>query len=96
MSVTADIEAIMASPDTSDWLKDALTSALKRDCNNAVGDAEILFEVLERHAIETLEAARATLNLRPDLDQYSIPDLGLSAQGICRTPQPLVDVTRVG
>ncbi|WP_440093488.1 hypothetical protein ACTACL_06590 [Pseudomonas syringae] len=84
MSVTAEIEAIMASPDTSDWLKNALTSALKRDCNNAVGDAEFLFHVLERHAIETLKAARTTLNLRPDLDQYSSADLGLSAQGISR------------
>ncbi|MDF9778955.1 hypothetical protein [Pseudomonas baetica] len=84
MSVTAEIEAIMESPDTSDWLKDALTSALKRDCNNAVGDAEILFYVLERHATEQLEAARATLNLCPELDQYSIADLGLSAQGISR------------
>ncbi|VVP45053.1 hypothetical protein [Pseudomonas fluorescens] len=84
MSVTAEIEAIMASPDSSDWLKDALTSALKRDCNNAVGDAEILFYVLERHATEALEAARATLNLRPGIDQYSIADLGLSAQGISR------------
>lgn len=84
MNVQAEIEAILASPDTSDWLKNALTSALKRDCNNAVGDAEILFYVLERHATETLEAARATLNLRPDLDQNSIADLGLSAQGITR------------
>jgi hypothetical protein len=84
MSVTAEIESIMASPDTSDWLKGALTSALKRDCNNAAGDAEILFNVLERHATETLEAARATLNLRPEPDQYCIADLGLSAQGISR------------
>lgn len=84
MSVKAEIEAIMASPDTSDWLKNALTSALKRDCNDAVGDAELLFHVLERHAIETLEAARGTSNLRPDLDHYSIDELGLSAQGISR------------
>lgn len=82
--MTTEIDAIMASPDTSDWLKDALASALKRDCNNAVEDAEILFHVLERHAMRTLEAARATLNLRPELDQYSVPDLGLSAQGISR------------
>ena len=84
MSVRAEIEAIMASPDSSDWLKDALTSALKRDCNNAVGDAEILFYVLERHATETLEAARATLNMHLEIDQNSIADLGLSAQGISR------------
>ncbi|KPX32994.1 MULTISPECIES: hypothetical protein [Pseudomonas syringae group] len=84
MSLTADIEAIMESPDTSYWLKDTLTSALKRDCIDAAGDAEILFQILERHAIETLEAARANLNLRPDLDQYSIPDLALSAKGITR------------
>lgn len=84
MSVMAEIEAIMASPDTSQWLKNALTSALKRDCNNAVGDAEILFHVLERHATETLEAARTMLNLRPDLDQYSSAALALSTQGISR------------
>lgn len=84
MSVMAEIQGIMASPDTSNWLKDALTSALKRDCNNAVGDAEILLYILERYATETLEAARATLNLRSELDQYSIADLGLSARGISR------------
>ncbi|MDZ5605318.1 hypothetical protein SJI00_21315 [Pseudomonas sp. RP23018S] len=84
MSVKAEIRAIMSSPDTSDWLKSALTSALKRDCNNAAGDAEILLHILERHATETLEAARATLNLHPDLDQFSSADLGLSAQGISR------------
>lgn len=84
MSVTAEIEAIITSPDVSDWLKDALTSALKRDCNNAVADAEILLNVLERQATETLEAARATLNLCHKIDQYSIADLGLCAQGISR------------
>lgn len=84
MNVTAEIEAIMASTDTSDWLKDAITSALRRDCNDAVGDAEILFSVLERHAMEKLDAARATLNLRPELDQYGIADLGLSSRGISR------------
>lgn len=84
MSVSAEIDAILASPDTSDWLINALTSALKRDCNVAVGDAEILFHILERHATETLEAASATLNLRPDLDRNSIADLGLHAEGISR------------
>jgi hypothetical protein len=83
MSVTAEIKAIIESPDTSDWLKNALTTALLRDCNDAVGDAEFLFHVLERHAAEKLEAARATLNLHPESDSWRA-DLGLSSQGIRR------------
>ncbi|MBC2385337.1 hypothetical protein HF209_30755 [Pseudomonas sp. WS 5096] len=83
MSVAAEIEALIESPDTSNWLKSALGSALVRDCNDAVSDAEFLYRILERHAEATLEAARATLNLRPELDQWSA-DLGLSIQGVRR------------
>lgn len=83
MSMAAEIEALIESPDTSNWLKSALKSALTRDCNDAVSDAEFLFNILERHAAEKLEAARATLNLRPELDRWSA-DLGLSSQGVRR------------
>lgn len=83
MSITAEMEALIESPDTSNWLKSALRSALTRDCTDAVSDAEVLYRILDRHAEATLEAARATLNLRPELDQWSA-DLGLSSQGVRR------------
>jgi hypothetical protein len=81
MSVTARIEAILESPDTSIWLKDALTAALARDCLDALSDAEVLFNILELHAEAVLVAAQATLNLRPELDCYSA-DVALCSQGI--------------
>ena len=37
---------LLANPATSDWLKNAITSARKRDVVDALNDAEILVEVL--------------------------------------------------
>jgi hypothetical protein len=43
------IEAILASPGTSFWLKGAIRTALNRDCLDALRDAEPLVAILKRH-----------------------------------------------
>jgi hypothetical protein len=43
-------DEILASPSTSYWLKDALKSALNRDCVDASKDAELLALVLSERA----------------------------------------------
>ncbi len=40
------VEELLASPGVSYWLKDALKSALNRDCVDASHDAELLAAVL--------------------------------------------------
>jgi len=47
-------ETIMSDPTSSYWLKDALRSALKRDCVDAARDAQRLAEVLASRCNETL------------------------------------------
>lgn len=44
------IQDILNDPSASQWLKDALTSALQRDPLAAADDAELVFEVLYAHA----------------------------------------------
>jgi hypothetical protein len=41
---------VLDSPATSFWLKNALRSAITRDCVDAANDAEILYALLRRHA----------------------------------------------
>jgi hypothetical protein len=43
-------EEILADPCTSYWLKNALASALERDCVDASHDAELLAHVLSERA----------------------------------------------
>lgn len=43
---TQKIDQALARPCTSYWLKDALRSAMKRDCVDAVHDAEQLAQLL--------------------------------------------------
>ncbi|MDR5769652.1 hypothetical protein [Caballeronia sp. LZ028] len=40
--IDADIQAALNTPSTSYWLRDALPSALRRDCVDAARDAQIL------------------------------------------------------
>lgn len=47
-SVDEEIQKVLASSGTSYWLRNALEKALDRDCVDAVGDAEYLFDVLSR------------------------------------------------
>lgn len=58
----AKIEQIMASPVHSFWLKNALKTALQRDCCDAASDAELLVEIL-------VTVANEQLDIRPDKDR---------------------------
>ncbi|BBQ03395.1 hypothetical protein BSFA1_85230 (plasmid) [Burkholderia sp. SFA1] len=46
--IDADIQAALNSPSMSYWLRDALLSALRRDCVDAARDAQILATRLDR------------------------------------------------
>lgn len=48
MDVDEEIQAVIASPGTSLWLRQALEQALTRDCVDAANDAEFLSEILAR------------------------------------------------
>lgn len=43
-----EINAVIASPGTSSWLKAALEDSLRRDCVDAANDAEALSDLLSR------------------------------------------------
>lgn len=47
-------ENVLASPCTSYWLKNALRSALERDCVDAAADAELLARLLRARCDEAL------------------------------------------
>jgi hypothetical protein len=56
MSVVLEsASAILADPASSDWLKEALQTALERDPVDALHDALALAEVLERRLREVLD-----------------------------------------
>jgi hypothetical protein len=46
MNPDDEIQAVLNAPCTSAWLRQALETALKRDCVDAVNDAERLTELL--------------------------------------------------
>jgi hypothetical protein len=52
MSHNEEIKRLVSDPGVSFWLRDALLSALQRDPVDAANDAEVLFAVLDRRAIE--------------------------------------------
>ncbi|MBA6068097.1 hypothetical protein [Pseudomonas mosselii] len=54
MSATHDIEAVIASPATSTWLRQSLELALQRDCVDAANDAEQLSDLLTRRCSEQM------------------------------------------
>ena len=47
--ITDAIAEVLASPDTSYWLREALRAALERDAWDAAQDAERLAELLAEH-----------------------------------------------
>ncbi len=47
-AATPDAQEILASPDASFWLKEALQAALQRDPVDAANDAELLASVLAK------------------------------------------------
>ncbi|VVP61634.1 hypothetical protein PS874_06314 [Pseudomonas fluorescens] len=54
MSVEAEIKDLIGSPDASVWQKQALQTALSRDYIDAANDADVLRDLLDRHATEKL------------------------------------------
>jgi hypothetical protein len=46
MDIENKIETVIAAPETSYWLKRALTEAQRRDCVDALRDAELLASLL--------------------------------------------------
>lgn len=59
------LEAILAEPSASHWLKDALRSAQSGDPVDAARDAELLTLVLAGRAEASLAIEAARLALRP-------------------------------
>ncbi|AGN82415.1 MULTISPECIES: hypothetical protein [Pseudomonas] len=54
MTTESEINTILAAPASSQWLKQALESALDRDCADAARDAKTLHHLLERRALANL------------------------------------------
>ena len=62
-------EDLLASPSVSNWLKEALRSALARDPVDAAQDAEVLHLVLSSRADAILIADAARLGIRLPRDR---------------------------
>jgi hypothetical protein len=54
--VDNEIQAVIESPGTSFWLRQALEQALKRDCVDAANDAAFLSEILARRCEAVFKA----------------------------------------
>lgn len=52
VTVNDEICAVLESPDTSHWLRQALESAIRRDCVDAANDADRLSNLLARRCNE--------------------------------------------
>lgn len=78
MNFNTEIKALLESPDTSEWLKNALTSALSRDSVDAANDAEKLLSVLDLRATAVLDAALAAVGHGEDRCTTSTPNRELS------------------
>ena len=50
-----EIERLLQDRAASNWLKNSLKAALPRDPMDAANDAEVLFSVLDRRAVEVRE-----------------------------------------
>ncbi len=50
-----DVQAVLADPDLSDWMRQALASALSRDPLDVAADAETVAQVLRLRAEASLD-----------------------------------------
>lgn len=66
------VEALLANPAVSNWLKDALRGAVRRDPVDAAGDAELLAQVMTARMNEILLSHLA----RPRLARTTFPSDG--------------------
>jgi hypothetical protein len=62
MSIHEEIQRVIAAPDTSHWLRDALIAASLRDPVDAANDAEVLSDLMSRRCAQLL--GRGGLNLQ--------------------------------
>jgi hypothetical protein len=65
-TVTNRILAVLNEPSTSDWLKNAVKSALNRDPVDALNDATLLSDLLRQHLYEMEARAVAPVQLGPE------------------------------
>jgi hypothetical protein len=52
MSIHEEIQRVIAAPDTSHWLRDALITASLRDPVDAANDAEVLSDLMSRRCAQ--------------------------------------------
>lgn len=53
------VDELLCSPGTSFWLRDAISSSMKRDPVDALSDAEVLLDLLRRRlSVVELEATK--------------------------------------
>ncbi|HDV6122995.1 TPA: hypothetical protein RJN57_000499 [Pseudomonas aeruginosa] len=64
--ISVDIKAVLSSPGTSYWLKDALASALQRDIVDAANDAQALSSLLEHRCAEACGVTRLVCSFRAE------------------------------
>ncbi|HCF4080880.1 hypothetical protein [Pseudomonas aeruginosa] len=64
--ISVDIQAVLSSPGTSYWLKDALASALQRDIVDAANDAQALSSLLEHRCAEACGVTRLVCSFRAE------------------------------
>ena len=57
MAIDQDIQAVLNSSESSEWLKTSLACALKLDCVDAANDADVLQDLLTRRCDDALRAA---------------------------------------
>lgn len=67
VSVENEIQRLLASPETSRWLKQSLESALLRDCVDAANDADLLRDLL------TARCENQIAEAAPPERQFSVP-----------------------
>jgi hypothetical protein len=79
---TPSISEVLASPTTSYWLKDALRTALNRDCVDAANDAEVLAVILRTYANQTLGHDDEELERQHDPHNCSVCErMGVPQEG---------------
>lgn len=86
------IEEVLADPDASHWMKDALRSALARDPVGVANDAAFLCALLDKRADAAMEAGRAAVAATAPQVERSAGDkpgcAGLEGQGFALLAGP--------
>jgi len=78
---TARPVEVLADPTASDWLREALRSALPRDAVDALNDATALLDILTAHCERCPECGGAWSRARSDGTRYCLGCLRIVAGG---------------